>query len=117
MSIESDRERLSQAKTLEWLQRDLQMTNKIDVYSSSYKSGNSDSASSIVIYCALIPLDGLDRALSSTGWDLRSGDGMPSAFVSYEGGEEKVEYLRYGVYNEIEPLVFYRDFYGLYRNL
>lgn len=112
MSIESDRERLSQAKTLEWLQRDLQMTKKIDVYSSSYKSGNSDSASSIVIYCALIPLDGLDRALSSPSWDLRSGDGMPDASVSYEGGEEKVEYLRYGVYNGIEPLVFCRDFYS-----
>ena len=112
MSIGSDRERLSQAKMLEWLQRDLQMTKKIDVYSSSYKSGNSDSASSIVIYCALIPLDGLDQALSSPGWDLRSGDGMPDASVSYEGGEEKVEYLRYGVYNGIEPLVFCRDFYS-----
>ena len=111
MSIDSDRERLSQAKRLEWLQRDLQMTKRIDVYFSSYKSGNSDSASSIVIYCALIPLDGIDRVLSSSNWDLRSGDGMPDASISYEGGEEKVEYLRYGVYNGIEPLVFCRDFY------
>ena len=111
MSIESDRDRLSQAKKLEWLQRDLQMTKRIDVYFSSYKSGNSDSTSSIVIYCALIPLDGIDRALSSPSWDLRSDDGMPDASVSYEGGEEKVEYLRYGVYNGIEPLVFCRDFY------
>ena len=111
MSIDSDRERLSQAKRLEWLQRGFQMTEMIDVYFSSYKSDNSDSASSIVIYCALIPLDGIDRVLSSPGWDLRSGDGMPDASVSYEGGDEKVEYLRYGAYNGIEPLVFCRDFY------
>ena len=116
MNIESDRERLSQAKTLECLQRDLQITNRIDVYFSSYKSGNSDSDSSIVIYCALIPLDGIDRVLSSPSWDLRSGDCTPSASVSYEDGEEKVEYLRYGLATSkgIEPLVFCRDFYGLY---
>ena len=111
MSIKSDRERLSQAKTLEWLQSDFQMTEMIDVCFSSYKSSNSDSASSIVIYCALIPLDGIDQALSSPGWNLHWGNGMPDASVSYEGGEKKVEYLRYGVHNGIEPLVFCRDFY------
>ena len=112
MSIESDRERLLQAKRLEWLQRDLQRTKRIDVYFSSYKSGNSDSTSSIVIYCALIPLDRIDRVLSSPGWDLRPGDSMPDASVSYEGEKEKVEYLRYGlaVSKGIEPLVFCRDF-------
>ena len=57
MSIESDRERLSQAKRLEWLQRGFQMTELIDVCFSSSKSENSDSASSIVIYCALIPIE------------------------------------------------------------
>ena len=114
MSIESDRERLSQAKRLEWLQRGFQMTDRIDVCFSSSKSDNSDSASSIVIYCALIPLDEIDRVISSPSWDLRSGDCMPNASVSYGIGEEKVEYLRYGVHNGVEPLVFCRDFYGLY---
>ena len=111
MSIKSDRERLSQAKRLEWFQSDFRMTEMIDVCFSSHRSDNSDSASSIGIYCALIPLDGIGRALSSPGWNLHWGNGMPDASVSYEGGEEKVEYLRYGAYNGIEPLVFCRDFY------
>ncbi len=123
MSIDLDRKRLSQAKMLENMRCDPKLTemnkmnkmNKmIDVYFSSYKSGNSDSDSSIVIYCALIPLDGIDRVLSSPSWDLRSGDGMPNASVSYGSGEKRVEYLRYGVKNWVEPLVFCRDFYDLY---
>lgn len=114
MSIDSDRERLSQAKRLEWLQRGFQMTEMIDVCFSSSKSDNSDSASRIVIYCALIPLNRIDRVLSSPNWDLHWGDGMPDASVSHEAREKKVEYLRYDVYNEIEPLVFCRNFYGLY---
>ncbi len=114
MSIGSDRERLSQAKMLKWLQSNFQMTEMIDVCFSSSKSDNSDSASRIVMYCALIPLDRIDRVLSSPNWDLHWGDGMPDASVSHEVGEKKVEYLRYGVYNGIEPLVFCRDFYGLY---
>ena len=114
MSIESDRERLSQAKRLEWLQSDFRMTEMIDVCFSSYKSDNSDSDSKTVIYCALIPLDSIDQVLSSPNWNLHWGDGMPDASVSHEVGEKRVEYLRYGVYNKIEPLVFCRDFYGLY---
>ena len=109
MSIDLDRERLSQTRMLEWLQRDQKMTEMVTVYlfdnRESYDYG---------IYCALIPADQIDQVLSFSNWDLRWGGGMPDASVSYEGGEEKVEYLRYGFADRVEPLVLVREFSGLY---
>ena len=119
MSIDLDRQRLSEAKMLGNMPRvpKLNEMNKmIDVYFSAFKSGNSNSDRSIAIHCALIPLDEIDRVLSSPSWDLLLTGGMPNASMYYEGGERRVEYLRYGVTNQIEPLVFFRDFYGLYDN-
>ena len=110
MSIDLDRERLSQTRMLEWLQRDLKMTEMVTVYLSDHRESHNYG-----IYCALIPLDGIDQVFSSPSWDLRWGGGMPDASVSYEGGEERVEYLRYGgTTNRVEPLVLGREFSGLY---
>ena len=114
MSIDLDRQRLSEAKMLENMPRVPKLNEMIDVCFSSFESSNSDSDSSTVIYCALIPLDEIDRVLSSPSWNLYSTDGMPNASMYNEGGEKKVEYLRYGVTNRVEPLVFFRDFRGLY---
>ena len=114
MSIDLDRKRLSQAERLEWLQRDLKMAEMIDVCFSASKASNRDSDSNIVIYCALIPLDGVDQVFSSPSWDFHWGDGMPDASVSYEGGEKRAEYFRYGGTNRVEPLVFCRGFHDLY---
>ena len=117
MSIDLDRQRLSEAKMLGNMPRvpKLNEMNKmIDVYFSSFKSGNSNSDRSIAIYCALIPLAEIDRVLSSPSWDLLLTEGMPNASMYYEGGEKRTEYLRYGVTNRVEPLVVFRDFYGLY---
>ncbi len=110
MSADLDRKRLSQAERLEWLQRGLKMTEMITVYLSDHRGSHNYG-----IYCALIPLDGIDQVFSSPSWDLRWGGGMPDASVSYEGGEERVEYLRYGgTTNRVEPLVLGREFSGLY---
>ena len=110
MSIDLDRKRLSQAKMLDWLRRDLKMTEMVTVYLSDHRESHNYG-----IYCALIPLDGIDQVFSSPSWDLRWGGGMPDASVSYEGGEERVEYLRYGgTTNRVEPLVLGREFSGLY---
>jgi hypothetical protein len=108
MSINVDRDRLSQIKMLEWLQRDLQMTDMITVYLS-----DSEGPHNYGIYCALIPSDQIERALSSPSWDLLHGEGMPGAVVYHEGGEKRVEYLRYGDDNGIEPLVIDREFHGM----
>ena len=117
MNIDLDRQRLSEAKMLGNMPRlpKLNEMNKmIDVYFSSFKSSNSNSERDIAIHCALIPLDEIDRVLSTPSWDLLLTQGMPDASVYYEGGEKRAEYLRYGVTNRVEPLVFFRDFRGLY---
>jgi hypothetical protein len=108
MSIDVDRERLSQTKMLEWLRRDLQLADMVTVYLS-----DSEDPHDYGIYCALIPSDQIEGALSSPSWDLSHGEGMPGDVVYYEGEERRVEYLRYGNDDRIEPLVIDRGFYGM----
>jgi hypothetical protein len=108
MSIDVDRDRLSQVKILDWLRRDLKLTEMVTVYLSDSKDSHSH-----FIYCALIPCAQLDRALSSPSWDFSHGHGMPGAVVYHEDGEQRAEYLRYGVDDGIEPLVIDREFYGI----
>ena len=117
MSIDSDRQRLSKAKMLENMLRVpklIEMNKMVDVYFLSDKFSNSDLDSRVVIYCTLVPLDGIDQALSSPGWNLSTSDGMPRVCMYHEGGEKRVEYLRYGSTNRVEPLAFFRNFYNLY---
>ncbi len=108
MSIDGDRDRLSQAKMLEWLQREQQMTDMLTVYLSDTKDSRN-----YYIYCALIPSDQIERVVSSPSWDLLHGEGMPGAVEYYEGGEKRVEYLRYGDDDGIEPLIIDRGFSGI----
>ncbi len=108
MSIDGDRDRLSQAKMLEWLQRKPQMTDMLTVYLSDTKDSRN-----YYIYCALIPSDQIERVLSSPSWDLLHGEGMPGAVEYHEGGETRVEYLRYGDDDGIEPLLIDREFSGI----
>ena len=110
MSIDSDRARLSQKKTLDSLRRDLKPTDMVTVYhkKAGYRRGG--------IYCALIPCAQIDQVLSESSWDLFYGRGVPSAVVHYRGGEEKPEYLRFGNDNGIEPLVIVREFHGMRDN-
>jgi hypothetical protein len=108
MSIEADRNRLSQVKMLKWLQRDPQITEMVTVYLS-----DSEILHNYGIYCALIPSDQIERVLSRLSWDLSHGESVPGAITYYEGGEERTEYLRYGGDDGIEPLVIDREFHGL----
>ena len=109
MSIVSDQKRLSQAEMLAWLGRDLKMTEMVPVYIGDHLKPHD-----YAIYCALIPSGRIDQVLSSPYWDLHWGDDMPAASVSYEGGEKRVQYLRYGSFEGFEPLIFGREFYDLY---
>lgn len=108
MSIDVDRDRLSQAKTLERLRCDLKLTEMVTVYLSDSKDSQNHG-----IYCALIPFAQMERVLSRPSWDFSHGQGMPGAVVYHEGGEKRVEYLRYGDDDGIEPLVIDRDFHGM----
>ena len=108
MSADLDRKRLSQAERLEWLQRDLKMTEMITVYLSDHRGSHNYG-----IYCALIPSAQTKQILSSPSWDFLLNAGMPGTVEYHEGGEKLVEYLRYGSTDGIEPLIINRNFYEL----
>ena len=108
MNIDLDRDRLSHTKMLEWLRRDLRLTEMVTIYLSDREDSHNNG-----IYCALIPSDQIERALSTPSWDFSHGQGLPDAIVYTEGAEERIEYLRYGVDDGIEPLVIDREFYGM----
>ena len=101
MSIDLDRKRLAQEKSLEWLLRDMKPAEMITVH-RWVKNGSHEYA----IYCALIPSYKIEGALSDPAdWDLHFYQGTPSAV-----GVGQFQYLRYGNDSQIEPLVINREF-------
>lgn len=106
MSIESERERLSQAKTLEWLRRDLKLTDMVPVYLIGENSSDS-------IYSVLVPCGRISDALSDSYWDFTPEDSVPFVDAVYEGGNKRAKYFRHGMIYGIEPLVIDRNFSGL----
>lgn len=65
--------------------------------------------SSLSHFCALIPKSARKQVLSTLGWDLLIGHGVPSVWV----GGGKIGYSRLGLDNDIEPFVHYRSFHGI----
>jgi len=108
MSIESDRTRLFQERTLEELRRERKLTDMVTIY-QSYRNDYSSGS----IFCALIPSAHLEMVLSTVTWDMRIGEGMPGAYEYSDGEKQKVEYFRYGNDNGIEPLAIKREFLGM----
>lgn len=111
MNIDADRERLSQAKTLELLRRDIPLEELVTVYQSDV-----DSFHKTYIYCALIPTDQIELTLSDPSWDLSCGQGLPDVMINHSGDDVNVTYLRSGNDDGIEPLVIDREFYGIHEN-
>ncbi len=64
----------------------------------------------------MIPSGVIDKALHHPAWDLSHGEGLPGSEEHCRDGEKRVEYLRFGASNGIEPLVIDRDFFGLREN-
>ena len=73
----------------------------------------SNDAYSHSIYCALIPSKHIDKVLDSLNWDLMHGDGLPGSVEYREDKNRKVDYLRYGNTEGVEPLVIDREFHGV----
>jgi hypothetical protein len=108
MSIDDDHDRLSQAKMLESLTRSLPVTEMLTVYyTDTYGPHNYG------IYCALIPNNQIAQILAKPTWDLSHGQGVPGSVIYHEGVEERVQYLKFGDENGIEPLVIDREFHGM----
>ena len=104
MSIAEERERLSQRKTLQDLQRHIGAAEMVTVCSTTYPDGGHHA-----IYCALIPSSQIEEVLSYPSWDLSHGQGLPA--VEY-GNSGNLEYLPSGRDDGIEPLVIDRVFYS-----
>ena len=64
MNINLDQKGLSLAQMLEYMRRDLKLTDMIIVYS------NRKELSDYGIYCALIPSRQVDQVLTKSSWDL-----------------------------------------------
>ena len=107
MSVEQERSRLEQAKTLAKLRRDISPAEMLTVYQD-----RQDDVRSHGIYCALIPSKQIDEVLDVTEWDLLPDDGLPY----WEGDDRKIDYQRYGNEKGIEPLVICREFHGIREN-
>ncbi len=107
MSIQDEQERLSQNKMLESILRDYKITDMVTVYYSDCTDTHNYG-----IYCALVPSSQIDQALAKTTCDLSYGWGLPNS-VRYHQNGERVEYLRFGNDEGIEPLVIERDFHGI----
>lgn len=108
MSAETEKARLSQQETLDCLLRPIGPAEMVTVCHSSRKDDEHCG-----IYCALIPSEKIEQALSRPEWDLRRGSGTPSSIEEYGGGARNGKYLRFGNEDGIEPLVIDRAFYGL----
>ena len=107
MNIESERERLSQEKKLEYLRRELKPIDMVTVYQS--KDGEDSRK---YIFCALIPFDQIEWARSKRTWYPQPGREVPEISENCINGKREVKYLRYANDRGIEPLVIFREFYG-----
>lgn len=108
MSVNGDKRRLSQEQNLQNVQSTQKFNEMLTVY-QEYE----EEYSKRYIYCALIPSDHIEEALSDSTWDLEFSQCMPSGMVSHKGTKEEHKYLRHGVDNGVEPLIFDRNFHRL----
>ena len=111
MSVEAEKARLSQQGNLARLLGPIGRTEMVTV---CHSSRNDDEHRGI--YCALIPSEKIEQALSRPEWDLEFGSGTPSPIEGYGGGSYNAEYLRFGNKDGIEPLVIDRDFHSFKEN-
>jgi len=106
--VERERQRLAQQKFLEWIKCPIRPSEMLTVYLNDKANDHN-----VGIYCALIPEDHIEHSLKDLSWDLSLGDGLPGAVEYHRDGEKRVEYLRFGDDDGIEPLVIYREFHGM----
>ena len=111
MNLNKERERLSQAANLEWLQRDWKAPEMITVDLSN----ENPLQEHFIHQCALIPQNLVEIELSTATLEIETelDGGLPEAFRPSTVGGEQVQYFRYGVENEVEPLIINRDFHRI----
>ena len=101
MNIQQERERLLQTKSIKELQHRIGALDMVTVYMKE----PHDKMAGRDIYCALIPSNQVEQALSNVAWDLDYGMGWPSTVTYHRNGMKHVKYLRFGNDKGIEPLI------------
>ena len=101
MSTQQERERILQTQPIRELQHRIGALDMITVYMEE----PHDKMTGRDIYCALIPSNQIEQALSDVGWDLVYGMGRPSTVTYHRNGKKHVKYLRFGNDKGIEPLI------------
>ena len=115
MSIESDRERLSQKHNLEWIQRDPKANERVIVY----RWNSEDVRDDYFILGGLIPPKLVEEILSGEHISSVIENVWPEPMAYPPPGENRVKYFRWGVDENMygsEPLVIGRQFSGVKEN-
>lgn len=115
MSIEVERERLSQGHNLEWIRRDLKANEMVTVYRWNSENVRND----YFILGGLIPANLVEGILSGEHISdvIENVWAKPAAYAP--SGESRIKYFRWGVDEDIygsEPLVIGRRFSGVEEN-
>ncbi len=115
MSIDADRERLSQKHNLEWIRRDWKATELVTVYWCP----EENIKKRCFIYCGLIPRKLVAEILAGEHISdvIENVWPEPAAYSTSEKSE--IEYFRWGVDEDMygsEPLVIKRQFSGMKEN-
>lgn len=108
MTKDDDKKRLAQDEMIDWLGRDIPMTDMVTVYLSDNTASRRRG-----IYCGLVPSDQVKSRINTTSWDLMHGSDCPSVSVCYEEDESTAIYHRFGNDDGIEPLVLGRWFHKI----
>jgi len=115
MNIGVDRERLAQKHNLEWIQRDLKVTNMVTVVRWDLENLRED----YFILGGLIPANLVEEILSGEHISnvIENVWAEPSAYAP--SGESQIKYFRWGVDEDVygsEPLVIGRQFSKMKKN-
>lgn len=109
MDVQQEKERLLQAKSIKWLQREIHPLDKVTVYMTEPFNQKTNRG----ICPALIPSSQIKKVLSDAAWDSSYDDGHPDVVRYSENKTKRVEYLRFGRTDGIEPFVIARSFDGI----
>ncbi len=108
VDIQAELERLSQAKRLAEISRELGLTEFKTVYLSDHGQDHMYG-----FFSAFVPSAKIEVSLAAIQWDLNTGRGVPGSVEYYENDNRRIEYLRFGNDSGIEPLIIEREFHGI----
>lgn len=103
-----DLDYLQQNEWQKFFSESLPTTPWITIYQS-----RSVSDDDITIFSGLVPVDSIPKCLESESWDISIGQGGPGFVTYYNHGDERTEYHRNLNDHQIEPIVIFREFYGM----